>query len=208
MPNFRRDVAVYCPAHHESCRMTTHQLLLVPSDPRAVIDHGRMLTALHSIGLIDGPMPQGGEHFRPGENFLQLIIFLGCSPVVSLGEAGATADICHVELPQPSAQPVALVGNNLKKPRCSKCRYTLEDATGIVAAWRALPQDYQLPCPGCGTHLDIAAINWRQSAGFGRSLLRIWGIFEGEAVPSDELLATLKAASGHDWSYFYLSLDN
>jgi hypothetical protein len=47
-------------------------------------------------------------------------------------------------------------------------------------------------------------LKWKQSAGFGCQFLKVWGIFEGEAVPGEELMNTLRHASDLEWDYFYV----
>jgi hypothetical protein len=44
----------------------------------------------------------------------------------------------------------------------------------------------------------------RKCAGFGRLFIKVWGIFESEAVPSPNLLAALKRATGLEWQHFYI----
>lgn len=182
--------------------MPNNLIILHPADPHATPDQHSLRTALRKAGLIGGPMPQGGNHFRPGDCFLELITFLGCSPVISLGEPGATAEVCHVEVPEPAPVSRFIAGENLKPPRCPGCGYRSPEGLAIGATWEANPA-MLWSCPACGKSHPAPALNWRQSAGFGRTFIRLWGIFEGEAVPGDALLETLEAVSGGTWRYFY-----
>lgn len=133
--------------------------------------------ALRRAGLIGGPMPHGRNHFRPGDSFLELVTFPGCSPVISLGEPGATAEVCHVEVPEPAPASRFGAGENLKPPRCPGCGYRSAEGPAIGAAWEGDPATLW-SCPACGKSRPAPALNWRQSAGFGRTFVRLWGIFE------------------------------
>ncbi len=155
---------------------------------------------LRTLALIDAPLDyQGRAHFRPGEEFLYLLTFLGCSPVVALGEPGATGEhFCHVAI-TPAWEPARLLyGENVKTPRC-RCGHRFEDwqlrlEEGLTPPWH---------CPACGKSTPVAHLKWRQCAGVARRAVVIFGIFEGEAVPGEVLMGALEGLSGHPWSYLY-----
>ncbi len=185
--------------------MTVNQLILHPAElDRQPANPVALRARLEALGLLGAPLAfEGREHYRPGERFLELVTFLGCSPVVALGEPGATGDeFAHLQLDGPYPEPQFIAGSNVKSPRCPGCGYRLETWQGEVAAWQADPH-HTWRCPMCGKVYAPPRLRWRQCAGFGRYFVRIWGVFEGEAVPSDELLATLADATGFDWQHFY-----
>lgn len=185
--------------------MSSNQLILLPRDPaRIPSSMDALLATLQKNGFIGAALTDKGTNcHRPGENFLEQIIFLGCSPVVALGEPGCTSDeFCYLELDGPHPEPRFLAGKNCKPPRCPACRHTF----GEVGDWLRQWQEQLVPdgsCPACGKPLLPQELDWRQSAGFGRFFLRVHGIFEGEAVASDGLLATLQQATGLEWRSFY-----
>jgi hypothetical protein len=184
--------------------MQANLLILHPADPRAFVDETMLLDPLREMGFVSQVMDfAGARHYRPGEEFLQLITFLGCSPVVSLGEPGKTGEeFCHLSLGNPAPEPIFVAGANGKAPRCPSCRKP--DETWQQALRTGFPADGDHTCPHCGQTAPTETWNWRQSAGFARSFLIVWGIFEGEAVPSQQLLDALETASGGGpWSYFY-----
>lgn len=185
--------------------MTVNQLVLTPAEAHAAAqDKRELLYRLEQIGFIGTPlMFEGQQHYRPGENFLQLLTFLGCSPVVALGEPGATGEeFCHVQLEGSYDQPRFIGGSNVKTPRCPGCGFRIEGWPELVAQWQATPE-LRWHCPLCHKEYTVPKLRWRQCAGFGRFFLHIWGVFEGEAVPSEELLRALREVSGCDWQYFY-----
>ena len=183
-------------------------LLLHPARPDQIPpDTTQLQQRMAAIGFSAEPLTIAGErHYRPGENFLQLVTFLGCSPVVALGEPGITGDeFCHIACDGPHDTVQFVSGDNVKQPRCPGCGYRIEEWQTIIEQWRDDP-DLIWRCPLCGKEYAPQQLRWRQCAAFGRYFIRIWGIFEGEAVPSDELLAALREVSGFDWGYFYLQL--
>lgn len=186
--------------------MTVNQLILCPADPQHHLPNKRdLLYRLEQAGFIGTPlMLEGQQHYRPGDRFLQLLTFLGCSPVVSLGEPGATGDeYCHIKLDGSYDRPRFLAGSNVKTPRCPGCGFRIDAWQQLVAQWQDGPGE-PWQCPLCGKVYHVPQLRWRQCAGFGRFFLRIWGVFEGEAVPSEELMKLLREVSGFDWQYFYL----
>lgn len=188
--------------------MRDNRLVLHPADPQAAPDDlPGLVQALEGIGFIGGTLDfRGRRHYRPGEDFLQLVSFLGCSPVVALGEPGATGDdFCHVDVQAPEPAPRFLAGANLKKPRCPGCRYTIEEWPAIIAAWEQDRGGYHWRCPLCGNTYPPPQLNWRQSAGFARMFIEVWGIFEGEAVPGQTLMTCLRQATATEWDFFYCS---
>lgn len=187
--------------------MSANLLILHPKSPDALPgDVQGMITMLQQLEFIDAPITfQGNSHYRPGEEFLSLMTFLGCSPVVSLGEPGLTGeDFCHVSFEGPTEEQTQFIGgNNVKQPRCPKCGHRFSAWPELVSAWETDRENYRLSCPDCGSELRLTALKWRQCAGFGRFFIKVWGIFEGEAVPSDRLLDALQRHTGTPWSYFY-----
>jgi NAD-dependent SIR2 family protein deacetylase len=89
-----------------------------------------------------------------------------------------------------------LIGKNSLPPRCESCRKRIDD-------WQQRGQKLAV-CPHCGHQQDPATYDFKQSAGFGRFLLKIENIFPQEAIPSQRLLNILQqACNGATWHYFY-----
>ena len=186
--------------------MSANLLILHPKDPDTLPNGSEgLLAMLQSLGFIDTAFEfEGKSHYRPGEDFLQLMTFLGCSPVVALGEPGLTGeDFCHIAFEGPTAEPQFLGGRNVKQPRCPKCGHRYPQWQELINAWEDDRVGYRNTCPDCGSELPVTALRWRQCAGFGRFFIKVWGIYEGEAVPSDRLLDALQHHTGTAWSYFY-----
>lgn len=189
--------------------MKEYKLILHPKNPAATPSSATRLTQrLAEQGLLGKPFRfREREHHLPGEAFMQLITFLGCSPAVAFeppadGSERDGADFCHLELRGPFSEVRFLGEGGVKRPRCPKCRGWLEDWEQALNAWES-DHDYHHRCPHCGDAVAPTIFKWRHSAGFGRLALAVWGVFEGEAVPSEELLRLLREISGEEWDYFY-----
>ena len=174
-------------------------LLLHADDPLWQADKPASLAStLRDLGLIG--KCTASEHvaeFQAGEQFLKLVMFLGCSPQVvldpELAEQGQA--VCHIRLLS-YREVTLLTGKSNSAVRCTKCRAAVElpSAASFEALYR---------CQQCGNTSRVSDLDWRQSAGFGLCFIEINGIYPQEAVPSDKLLNALNAYSHCNWRYFY-----
>lgn len=187
--------------------MAENILYLCPKDIQSTpAQLPELIEALQQAGFIAEPMEIAGEtHYQPGEEFLTLVTFLGCSPVISLGEPGKTGDeFCHIAIDGPFEQPRFVGGDNLKIPRCPGCGHRFDDWHALVGQWQEHPEAAQFDCPECQRTLSATQLRWRKCAGFGRFFIKIWGIFESEAVPNPNLLSILQKSTGSEWHHFYI----
>ncbi len=184
-----------------------HNLLyLTPIDFTAAPDRATIAATLRQLQLIGAPLAaETPDDYTPGSDFFDHLTFLGCSPVVALGARGATGEeFCHIEL-ESHPTPVFAAGLNVKPLRCRRCKATTTAWQPFITAWQHDPErQSDWHCPHCDYGHRLTATPWRKSAGFGRFFIKIWGIFESEAVPSETLLTTLQSQSGVTWHYFYL----
>jgi hypothetical protein len=175
-------------------------LLLHADDPRwHPADPQSLAGILLELGLIrpsTASDPVAG--FRAGEQFLRLVMFLGCSPQVvlapELAEQGQA--VCHIRL-RHYREVTLLTGKAKPAVRCTKCRAAVDLSS--AGSFEAL-----YSCQQCGNESRLSDLDWRQSAGFGRCFVEISGIYPQEAVPSDKLLKALRAYSHCTWKYFYI----
>jgi hypothetical protein len=153
-----------------------------------------LVSLLDDLGLISTPC---GNGYLAGENFLGLIMFLGCSPNVQLDPESATDDqaVCLVRFHQ-YHETRFLSAAKRPAARCRKCR------TPVPEGW--LPNlDSEYSCRQCGEVCGVTELDWRQAAGFGRCFVEITGIYPQEAIPSDKLLNALAGRSGGHWKHFF-----
>jgi hypothetical protein len=89
---------------------TTHtgRLVLTPQDPYLLPDQPEsILDALHEIGFI-GEALKEPPGYLPGERFMQLVSFMGCSPYIRLQPDGSGEPFCHLRLEGPHPRPILL----------------------------------------------------------------------------------------------------
>jgi hypothetical protein len=175
-------------------------LFLHAEDPRWQPENpGDLIDALSAIELIGNVRGELDAHvFRAGNAFLNLIMFLGCSPHVELDPDTAPdgAQVCYVQVHNYSEIQFLSAGGR-PPARCNRCRTPVEPVPELSA-------DAVYQCPGCHASQALSQIDWRRAAGFGRSFIEVHGIFPQEAVPADKLLAALQTCSGCRWDYFYI----
>jgi hypothetical protein len=187
-----------------------HTLNIAPPDPSVSPDAlpalPALLAELHQQGLIGAAMDaqQFPHSYHIGDAYPRLLSFMGCSPSFKTEpEHPDDRDFCRLEILGPWSEPRLLGRLQDAAPRCPACgkvdRQWQQQATDPEAclpweSWR---------CPQCCHVADWGQLDWRQRAGFTRLALVFHHVFEGEVVPTPELLATLSRHCGGDWRWFY-----
>ncbi len=159
----------------------------------------------HVAGVLSGAGLAGAREegeaplYRAGERFRTLVMFLGCSPGVSLTaqQAADGQPVCRIRL-HDFRDVQLLESRPVPAPRCAACRAPQERPTSLA-------YDRLQHCSGCGESVPLYRLDWRRGAGFGRFFVEIEHVFPHEAVPADGLMSILEALSGKAWDYFYLS---
>ena len=195
--------------------MTVHKLVIHPAQVDSpVVDTAALVSLLQTIGLVAGPTcnnPAFG--YRAGEQFLQLVTFLGCSPAIELeppvdpdecARACANGSLCHIRFSPAQDRIRFRADSRLPAPRCPQCRKAENRWAELIERWHADSRLNQWECPECGYQGRLFDLNFRHRGAFGRSFIDIWGIHPAEAVPGETLLTTLGELSGGDWKYMYL----
>jgi hypothetical protein len=189
--------------------MTEYRLVLHPIDANFVFTNVAQLgKELREIGLIKDALSK--NRFLTGERFLELISFLGCSPFVELSPTPSDEamerrfDFCHIQIPEPTTIAHLIFGKNVKVPRCPTCKKTIITWKELIANRKQAFDGYKVPCHNCNIELSPDQLNWRKSACFVRSSINIFNVYESEAIPSVELLATLERTTRTPWSFVYV----
>lgn len=169
-----------------------HFLVLVPTYPKwAPDDLAVFAEQLRQTGLT------GKKHrpglFSAGPAYLEMIVYLGCSPQIALGDAETATTI---RLNGPFDKPELIKAANAK-PRCRSCKQMLD------LEKMSLRVDETVTCFHCNTSSYASKLDWRRKAGFARLFIEISNVFESEAVPSDSLIEKLEHLTGQTWDYFY-----
>ena len=154
----------------------------------------RLIQALRRIGFVGAPL--AGDGFLPGERFMQLLSFMGCSPFLRLEPTDDGSPFCQIRLTGPLPQPQAFPDAGGRPPRCPDCRAPLGD-------WQERLTGATVRCTACGTDLALASLAWGHHAGAGRLFLEVWEVYPGDGRPSEGLLAALKEAGGAPWHWFW-----
>jgi len=186
--------------------MSAPKLVLHPADSHSAPAHAAIIQTLRDIGLIGACFTLDDQsHFFTGSDFLDGVSFLGCAPSIQLDPPAPPADqraearagrFCHIQLHTPTTSP-QLRHKHDQNPRCRRCR-------ADISAQQLHATTAELRCAGCGHTTPLSELNWRQSGGFARCFLDIWGIHTAEAVPSDRLLEGLARLNDGPWQFFYI----
>jgi hypothetical protein len=193
--------------------MPAHKLLLHPKDPQCQAPEPALADALQGLGLIGAATRLAGQTFYPtGEQFLQLVTFMGCSPAIELDPpddpallevASASGSFCHVFLS--SARKAWFRGDeSTPAPPCPRCRTPLADWPALRATWLKQPFEARWTCGACGNSGEAAGLAFRKTAGVASSWVEIRGVYPSEAIPGSALTDCLRQLSGCDWKTIYL----
>jgi len=194
--------------------LPANKLILLPTDAHAGIeDCSQLASRLLHAGLIGAAREYHGGRFYPtGDQFLQLISFLGCSPSIELDppqdstqldQAIAEGRFCHVQLVcGPTLRLRA--EQQTRPPRCPTCGQPVTDWSTYIEHWQANPADTAWSCTHCGEHARLTDWAFGKTAGFGKVFVEISGIYPAEAVPAESLLQLLTDLTGSPWRYVYM----
>ncbi|MDH5435353.1 MAG: hypothetical protein OEX83_01220 [Gammaproteobacteria bacterium] len=179
-------------------------LVLHPLDCNEQPDAAALITALLELKFIESSIDETSQRYLVGDDFLQLIIFLGCSPSVELAPAQEGQLFCHVRFLQPENRPRLITSNNTSHPRCPVCRTETGKTTETLEQWQ---QDNRVLwiCTDCDFSGKTEELNWRHSAGVASFFIEVNNIFPNEAVPSDQLMSVLQKTTNSEWRYFYFN---
>ena len=194
--------------------MPADKLILLPDDPHVGIANCHdLVTCLQGIGLMgEQHSYERGVFYPAGEQFLQLISFLGCSPSIELKPPQDTATLeqavtqgrfCHV-VPECGATLRFRANQQTRPPRCPNCGQRASDWQAHVRRWQDNPAETQWSCPACGRRGELTDWDFRKAAGFGKVFVEISGIYPAEAIPSEALLLALSRLTGGSWRYMYI----
>ena len=131
--------------------MPVSKLIFFPKDTLQLCDSNKIFKALSDLKLIE-TIAHSKNHYLPGDNFLSLLTFLGCSPNINLTPTPEQAH-CFVSLVSPTENPECLGYTSTCNPKCSNCKkriaswktdkwqqtgavYTRDSTRSILRAWQ------------------------------------------------------------------------
>jgi len=194
--------------------VSVHKLVLLPENPHTHLDNtGELAACLQAIGFIGEPNRCSHGIFYPtGADFLQLVSFLGCSPMIELepptdaallDAACADASFCHIRLVHSDILQFRADAQT-RPPRCPQCSQPQPDWRDPIDHWNNDPRQIAWSCASCDFCGELTALKFRRTAGFGKLFVEIRGIYPSEAVPVDTLLAALASLTRDAWQYIYI----
>ncbi len=181
--------------------MKNEQLVLTPVNIQYRPDNiPALLDDLKQSGLIGAAIGDLSSYrFNFGENFSDLISFLGCSP--SIPDSSKRDGSC-IEFVFYDSGSQFLGGKNTTDPCCPECKHQFKNWQQILQTWQD-NNNKLITCPACNHETLIPGLNWRYRTAFASCEIIINEISEGTALPADALLQKLENFSGCNWSYFY-----
>lgn len=182
--------------------MQAPRLIFHPHRAEAVVESQTLINHLSEIGLL-GEARSSDDHssFYVGEHFLELLTFLGCSPVIALSPDEGER-YCYIDL-ETFETPRLITGSQPFQPRCRNCRAAIPNwqeqlGTGFDV------MKATVRCPQCGQESALPQLNWKHAAGVSRQMITIHNIYLHEAVPGEKLMQTLESLTPDSaWDYFY-----
>jgi len=177
------------------------KIVLHPVDPWAILqDPFLLLDALREKGLIGAAFSHYGElRYKAGPRFPELVAFKAPAPP---GPEPAH----HVSVLETMADASFLGGVNVQPPQCPQCRGRFTDWRPRLVEWQADRRGYRWNCRKCGRSLCTEQLDWMRTGGVARYALDLWGIREGAAEPTPELLELLRGVVAEPWTWFYYRL--
>ncbi len=181
--------------------MAENKIVLHPVDPWAILqDPSLLLDGLRQRGLVGVAYSHFGElHYKAGPRFRELVAFKTAPP-------GGGEQACHVSLLETMTDADFLGGANVQLPQCPGCQGRFADWRAQLSEWQLDRHRYAWACRKCGRKLRVEQLDWLRTGGVARYALDLWGIREGEAVPSRELEDALRTLTAEAWTYFYYRL--
>ncbi len=188
-----------------------NQLVIYPLDPQYQVQNagnlGRTLTSIEFV-VDDASTRNGLNNYLPGDRFMKYLVFLGCSPSIEDNQTIASDqdpgnyNNYHVEIDCTANEPVVVYGPRLRAPVCPACNQ--QDKQALVSDGICMNTGLaQWECSMCSAKTPIQDINWRHRLAIATHFITVFGVFEGEVVPADELLRIIADKTGVEWSYCY-----
>jgi len=177
--------------------MTTSRLIFFPTNTNKIIDKPQLLKTLSDSQFIT-TNAQTNNHYLPGDNFLSLITFLGCSPNINLQPTEGESH-CFISIIKQTQQPRCLGHTQTATPKCPACKKRITEWK--TPDWKVAGKT--CTCDKCQKQTPYTELNWKQECGFARCGFEVNHIYPHEAVPTDQFLNVLNQASGFEWDYCY-----
>ncbi len=168
----------------------------------------QLIIHLTDLKIIDSVLINQPLAWSIGNDFMRHIIFMGCAPYLKIeAESVTDTDFCHIRF-KSSTQPILLLGENSRPPKCPQCQTSNPILFKILQSSQEprIIKEPNYTCESCHTSAPLTHYTWQKNAGISDFFIEIPHIFPKEAIPSDFLLHSLQKKTNLKWDYFYLSL--
>ena len=161
------------------------------------------INLLQEINFIGEKLTYNNEHFYlVGDKFLSLVSFCGCSTNIQTHPDENDSNFIAIKILPFTDKQYFYSGKVPFNYSCSNCK-NLISLTNNDRKQFIIEQDDFFTCPECKKNYFYHQINWRRKAGIGQFFIEIHGVFDGEGLPSDNLLNHLYNLTGSKWEHFY-----
>lgn len=183
----------------------SHCLFLVCADlDYFPIDHDAFIQACVDKGLIIRSKLVSAGEYLVGDDFLQQVTFMGCSPYLKVyPDDEQDSDFCRISIPSQASVVDYKAGPVATAPRCPLCRKAGQFQENLVQQWQQKKNNFKILCSHCQQSLPLYDLDWRRNAGYYQFHIRVSNIFPKEAIPNQDLLDWLASITKKDWKYFY-----
>ncbi len=168
-------------------------------------DYNAFIKSCQDKGLLGQASTNlGSNHYLVGDNFLQYVTFMGCSPYLKVyPEHEHDTDYCSAYIPDSSLTVRFVAGQQVTVPRCPLCKKAIPAGNDMLDTWMKDHTNKAIQCPHCNKTSMLYELDWRKNAGFFNFAIAISNIFPKEAIPGQALLDWLHSLTGCEWAYFY-----
>ncbi len=171
-----------------------------------------IIKTLHDLAIIEAAIIKDNhEYFFAGDQYLQHISFLGCSPYLNFDAqkeltlndlSNTIADLNYIQIDS-SANTIRFKNTDFGvKAICPKCKTKISEWRNLISNWEKNSKRDTI-CPECQQELEITDIDWKKTAGFYSTAILFHGIQAELALPTDNFLAQLESVTKTKWHYFY-----
>ena len=178
--------------------MPLPSLTLFAREDSASPERAKLIARLQSIGLLGQQLDS--SLFLSGTELFQHISFLGCAPSIPL-TPGESDQFLRIQVPKLERAHL-FTADNTRVPVCNTCRTPF-------AAWQSQLKGgaHILHCSNCRERTSVMDLKLGKRACYSRQIIQVAPVFEGEAVPSQNLLNELERCFDTPFAYAYTRIE-
>lgn len=164
------------------------------------------------LAIISKPLIKDNkEYFLAGDNYLDYISFLGCSPCLNFEPAQnitlsllkeTIADLNYIQFYFNSGSYCFKKTPFGVKAVCPLCKTKIKEWKELITNWENNSNPDTI-CPQCHQVISIINIDWKKTAGFFQTAILLYGVQAELAIPTDNFLTQLENITRVKWHYFY-----